>query len=146
MPEGREEQPMRPPPDPHTDRSLVVFLTFGLVLGLVTGTDYVAWRFAFHPSLGAPLVVFKAHTARLLRGACVLAVGTALSSTLFPRVRGLLAPLVLAAVCTGLGSLGPVYAPYRIFEWHAAYAAVPSVAQVFRVAWAVVVTVAIAPS
>src|SRR5712692_4247509 len=71
--EGRAERPVRPPLDLHTDRPLIFFLALGLVLGLAAGTQYVAWRFTFHPNLGAPLVVFSAQSARLLRAAGVLA-------------------------------------------------------------------------
>jgi type IV secretion system protein VirD4 len=140
----RAERPVRPLPDLHTDRRLIFFLAFGLVLGLAAGTQYVAWRFTFHPNLGAPLVVFSAQSARLLRAAGVFAIGAALSALAFPRLRLLAGPLVLIALCPGLGSLGPVYAPYRIFVWYAANAAVPAAAPVFRVAWALVVTVTVA--
>ncbi len=138
--EGRTERPMRPRLDLHTDRPLIFFLALGLVLGLAAGTQYVAWRFTFHPNLGAPLVVFSAQSARLLRAAGVVATGAALSALLVPRLRLLSGPLVLIALCAGLLGMGPVYAPYSIFVWYAANAAVP----VFRVAWVLVVTVAVA--
>lgn len=141
--EGKAERPIRPPPDLHTDRPLIFFLALGLVLGLAAGTQYVAWRFTFHANLGAPLVVFSAQSARLLRAAGVLGVGAALSALLFSRLRLLSGPLMLIALCTGLGGMGPVYAPYRIFVWYAANAAVPGAAPVFRVAWALVVTVTV---
>ena len=79
-PEGREERSFRPPPDPPTDRPLIFFLALGLVLGLAAGTQYVAWRFAFHRNLGAPLVVLSIRAARWLRAAGVLAAGGALAS------------------------------------------------------------------
>src|SRR5260370_23609240 len=85
--EERRERPIRPPLDLHTDRPLIFFLALGLVLGLAAGTQYVAWRFTFHPNLGAPLVVFSAQSARLLRAAGVVATGAALSALLVPRLR-----------------------------------------------------------
>ncbi len=136
-------RPIRPPPYPSSDRPLVLFLTLGLGIAVAAGTQYVAWRFAFHPNLGAPLVVFSPHSARLLRAAGVLATGATLSALLFPRLRPLSGPLVLIALCAGLGSVGPVYPPHRIFVWAAANAGVPAAAPVFRGAWALVVVVAV---
>src|SRR5260370_4053619 len=140
--EGRAERPVRPQPDLHTDRRLIFFLALGLVLGLAAGTQYVAWRFSFHPNLGAPLVVVGAQSARLLRATGVLATGAAFSALLVAPLRLLSGPLVLIALCAGLLGMGPVYAPYNIFVWYAANAAAPGAAPVFRVAWALVVTVA----
>src|SRR5712692_3208796 len=142
--EGRAERPIRPPLDLHTDRPLIFFLALGLVLGLAAGTQYVAWRLSFHLNLGAPLVVVGAQSARLLRAAGVVGTGAALSALLFARLRLLSGPLLLITLCAGLGGMGPVYAPYRIFVWYAANVAVPDAAPVFRVAWALVVTVTVA--
>src|SRR3989441_12502920 len=143
MPAEGETRAVRSPPDPHTDRPLIGCLALALVLGLAAGTQYVAWRFHDHPSLGAPLVVVPAHAARWLRATGVLAAGTALVGVLLPWLRPLSVPLVCMAVCTALASAGPIYAPYRIFVWHAANASVPGVAPVFRVAWILVATVGV---
>jgi type IV secretion system protein VirD4 len=142
----RREWPVRPPPYPASDRPLVFFLIVGLVLAAAAGTQYIAWRFAFHPNLGAPLVVLDPHTVRLLRAVVVLAAGSALLGLLLPRLRRLSGPLVLVAACAGLGSMGRVYAPYGIFVWYAANARVPAAAPVFRRAWALVVMVTLASS
>ncbi len=50
----------------------MILLSAGLVLAAEVGTQYIAWRFAFHPALGAPLVVLSDHSVRLwrARGAC----------------------------------------------------------------------------
>ena len=145
-PEGRAERPVRAPPDPHTDRALIFFLALGLALGLSAGTQYVAWRFAFHPNLGAPLVVLQASVVRLLRAAGVVATGSAFASMLLPPLRRLSVPFAVLGGCAALSSLGPVYAPHRIFAWYAANAAVPGAASVFRVAWVLVVTTTAASS
>ncbi len=146
IPEGRGERPVRPPPDLHTDRPLIFFLAVGLVLGLAAGTQYVAWRFAFKANLGEPLFVLHAQAARLLRVAGVLAAGSALASALLPRLRRLSVRFAFLAGCAALGSVGPVYAPYRIFVWYAANAAAPGAPPVFLVAWILVATVAVASS
>jgi hypothetical protein len=129
---------VRPPPYPRNDRPLVFFLAFGLVLAAWAGTQYVAWRFAFHPNLGSPLVVLDAPAARLLRAACVLAAGSAASALLVAPLRRLCVPLLLLALGAGLGSVGPLYAPHGIFAWHAANARVPAAASIFRVGWGIV--------
>ena len=140
------ERPVRPPPDPQGDRPLLVGLALALVFGLAAGTQYVAWRFAFHPTLGAPLLVVSAHTTRWLRATALLAAGTGLGATLVPRVRFLAIPSVVVAASAALGAAGPIYAPYQIFVWYAANAGVATAAPVFRVAWVVVVTAAVAAS
>src|SRR2546428_13898559 len=77
MPAGPAAPPVHPPPDPHTDRPLIVCLALALVLGLAAGTQYVAWRLHYHPGLGAPLAVLSADTGRMLRRPGVPAAGRA---------------------------------------------------------------------
>jgi type IV secretion system protein VirD4 len=146
IPDEGAGRPLRAPPDPHTDRPLIVCLALALGLSLAVGTQYVAWRFDYHPNLGEPLVVLPVHTVRWLRATAVLAAGTAVVGALLPWLRPLSVPLVVVAVCAAVASLGPIYAPYRIFAWYATNAAVPEAASVFRVAWAVVVLVVVAAS
>ncbi len=140
---GRADRSAHAAPDPHADRPLVVGLILALVLGLVAGTEYVAWRFGFHPNLGAPLAVVPADTARWLRATGVLAAGTALTGVLVRWLRPVSVPLALLALVTGLASLGPIYAPYRLFVWYAQYGRVAEAAAVFRVAWVLVLTVGV---
>src|SRR2546422_8113072 len=144
MPAEGETRSVRSPPDPHTDRPLMVCLALAFVLGLAAGTQYAAWRFQYHPSLGAPLVVVPAHAARWLRATSVLAAGTALVSVLLPWLRSLSVTLAIVAAGAALASVGPIYAPYRIFVWYAANTGAPGAAPVFRVAWILVVTVGVA--
>ena len=140
------DRPVRPPPDPQVDRPLLVGLALALVFALAAGTQYVAWRFAFHPNLGAPLIVVSVHTTRWLRATSLLTSGTALAALLVPRLRSLSIPFILVAVGAAFGAVGPIYVPYRIFAWYAANARGARAAAVFRVAWVVVVTVGIAAS
>src|SRR3989454_7932020 len=144
MPGGPAEPPVHPPPDPHTDRPLIVCLALALVLGLAAGTQYVAWRFHYPLSLGAPLVVVPAHAARWLRATGVLAAGTALVGVLVPWLRPLSVTLAIVAAGAALASVGPIYAPYRIFGWYAANSNGAAAAPVFRGAWVVVVAVTVA--
>jgi type IV secretion system protein VirD4 len=123
---------------------LVVLLAAGLVLAAAAGTQYVAWRFAFHPGLGTPLVVLSAHAVRRWRAVGVLALGSALSALLVAPVRRLAGPLLLIAVGAAIASLGPIYPPYRIFAWYARAARVPAAVSVFRGAWVLIVLVAVA--
>jgi type IV secretion system protein VirD4 len=132
------------PPEPHTGRGLVLLLALALVLAAGAGTQYVAWRLRFHPTLGAPLVIVDASIVRLLRAACVLALAAVLASVFLAFLRRVVIPLFLLVSVLGLGTLGPVYAPYRLFVWYALYAARPAAALVFRVAWVLVATVAVA--
>jgi type IV secretion system protein VirD4 len=141
----RPEQPVRPP-EPHTGRRLGVVLAFGLMLAATVGTQYVAWRLRFHPRLGTPLVVLAPAVVRLLRLACVLGLAAVLASVFLAFLRRVVLPLFLLMSVLGLGTLGPVYAPYRLFVWYALYAARPAAALIFRVAWALVAMVAVAVS
>ena len=143
MTTGLRERAAHAAPDPHGDRPLVAGLVVALVLGLAIGTQFVAWRFAFHLRLGPPVVVVQAAMTGWLRAAGVLAAGTALVGLLVRGVRPLSTPLVFIALLAALASVGPVYAPYRIFIWYAQYGSVAEARAVFRVAWLLVVMVSV---
>jgi len=145
-PGGTRERPVRSPAYPRNDRPLVLLLGLGLALAFGVGTQYVAWRFAFHPNLGAPLVEPGAATLRLLRAASVILAGCALAFGVVPSLRRMAAPLLVAAVCVGAASLGPLYAPYGIFVWQAANTGNAAAADVFRIGWSIVAAIAIALS
>jgi type IV secretion system protein VirD4 len=140
------KRPVHPPPDPQVDRPLLVCLALALVFALAAGTQYVAWRFAFHPRLGAPLVMLSARDMRWLRATAVLVMAGALTGLLVPRLRSLSLPLLVVAAGAALGAIGPLYAPHRIFVWYAENARVAGTAQIFRVAWLVVAIVGVAAS
>jgi type IV secretion system protein VirD4 len=142
-PAGHTDRPAPAAPEPQADRPLVVGLSLALALGLLAGTQYVAWRWGFPSSLGPPLVVVSAQTGRWLRVTAVLAAATAGVAVLVPRVRPLSLPLGFVALGTALAAVGPLYAPYRLFVWYAQYGRVPAAAPVFRSAWGLVVTVSV---
>ena len=146
LPGGVQERPARQPPYPRNDRPLVLLLALGLAVAFGVGTQYVAWRFAFHPNLGVPLLVLGAETLRILRAVSVTLVGCALSVLFLPLFRRMTGPLLAAAVCVGVASLGPLYAPYDIAVWQAANAGNAAAATIFRVGWAVVAAVTLAIS
>ncbi len=141
VPGDGRERALRPPPSPPSERPLMVLLAAGLVLAAETGTQYVAWRFAFHPALGSPLVVLSDHAVRLWRAASVLALGSAVCALLLVPLRRLSGPLLLVAVCATIGSLGPIYPPYQIFLWYARAARVHAALAVFWGGWVLVALV-----
>ena len=131
---GRERT-VHPPPSPRNDRPLVLMLFAALALGLSVGTQYVAWRFAFHPNLGTPIVVPNARTLRLLRAVALALVGCSALLAIKPLLRRMAAPLAAGALCMSAASLGPLYAPYQIVVWQTANSGEPRVIGIFRVGW-----------
>src|SRR5438067_2447067 len=113
---GRESA-VHPPPNPRNDRPLVLMLFAAMALGLSVGTQFVAWRFAFHPNLGTPLVLPGDRTLRLLRAAAFVLIGCSVFLAVKPPLRRMAAPLAAASLCIGAASLGPLYAPYQIVLW-----------------------------
>src|SRR5438477_4592665 len=105
------EPPRASSPSPvlrRNDRPLVLLLAFGFVLGLSVGTQYVAWRFAFHGNLGIPLVAPNDRLLRLLRALSILVCGLALSSVTLPQSRRAFPVLVFVSVLLAASSLGPL--------------------------------------
>ena len=115
-----------PPPPPHTRRITGSYARLAALagcagLGLWTSTQYVAWRLAFHPSLGTPwLHVGGAAIAYLQAGAVCLA-GAGLSLLLLRLVRFVPAAALAAAVLGALGRPGALYDPAAFVRWALAY-------------------------
>lgn len=122
-------------PRPPNDRPLIACLGLGLVAAFGAGTQYVAWRLGFHPSLGLPLLIPSAETVRLLHIIATVAGGVAILSLLVPRGRLAAVPAAIVSAGAALSSLGPLYAPYRIIVWQATYAEVDWIAPVLRTGW-----------
>ena len=132
------ERAVSPPPHPRNDRPLIVMLFVAVALGMAVGTQYVAWRFAFHPNLGAPLLVPEPRTLRLLRLLTFALIGCSAFLAVKPLLRQMAAPVVAAALCIGAASIGPLYAPYQIVLWQAANLGNPRLIGIFRVGWSIV--------
>ena len=125
------------PPPLRNDRPLVACLVLALVLAFACATQYVAWRLAFHPRLGSPSLVLAYTYRRIGLAASVLSAGVGISMLLFGRTRRLAGlPFVFALGAAAL-SVGPVYPPYEILRWFAAYSRFPQLAQVFHAGWGV---------
>lgn len=139
---GRERA-VHAPPSPRNDRPLVLMLFAAVALGLNVGTQFVAWRFAFHPNLGTPLVLPGDRTLRLLRAAAFALIGCSVFLAVKPPLRRMAAPLVAASLCIGAASLGPLYAPYQIVLWQAANSGDPRMIGIFRVGWSLVLATTI---
>ena len=131
-----DDLPGRPPP-PRNDRPLVLCLVVGLVLALGVATQYVAWRFAFDPRLGPPLLILSPTLRRVVLAAVILCTGAAISAFLLRRMRRLGGILLLLAVVGLSASGGRIYPPQQFLRWYAAYAPLPHVRPVFLVGWAV---------
>ena len=119
----------------------MLLLGVALAIALAAGTQYVAWRFRFHPNLGSPFLVLTPRTVYRLRTASVLAVATAIGCTRVAPLRPLAGVLALLAGVAALGGAGRLYAPYQVFLWYAAYGtapAAPAVQAVFRGGWVMI--------
>jgi len=122
-------------PQVHNDRPLLFFLALGLALALGAATQYVAWRLKFHSNLGPPLVILSARGTRLLRVVAVIGTGAGVSALLLPRFRRVAPLLLLIALCSVAGGIGPIYAPYQIIVWQAKVTNLPGGEPVLSVAW-----------
>ncbi len=119
------------------DRPLVLLLGLGLILAFAVATQYVAWRLAFLPRLGPPLLVLPPRTTRFLLAAAILCAGGALSALLVPRFQRVAGALLVLGLAALAASAGAIYAPYRFLSWHAGSVRVPELAPVFGAGWLV---------
>ena len=93
-----------------------IFAVFGVMMLVLWGaTEWVAWRFAFHPNLGAP--IFAAGPAArvgVLSVAAVLAALLVAAIRVEPlrRIAGTLAAFLVMAIAA---AFLPVYAPWDVW-------------------------------
>ena len=128
------------------DRPLILLLALGIALGFGVETQYVAWRFAFHPNLGPPLAVPTEQSLRLFRALAVVVLGSALATGTMPKIRRWTLPLALCATYLAALGAGPMYMPHRVVIWAIANAHNPAAAAIFRVGWLVVGSESLASS
>ena len=115
-----------PPPPPHTRRitgsyARLLALAGCAGLGVWTSTQYVAWRLAFHPSLGSPWLHVGAGTAVYLQAGAVCLAGTGLALLFLRLARFVPAAALAAAVLGALARPGALYDPIMFVRWGIAY-------------------------
>jgi type IV secretion system protein VirD4 len=108
----------------------LLLLLGAITFGLWIGTQYIAWRFAYHPNLGPPVYVATPPVDRYTLALAVLCLGSALALLPLPGVRRWAAPLLVAATVTATVSAAPLYSPLRFFTWTSAYGKVPGLAAI----------------
>lgn len=128
------------------DRPLILFIALGIVLGFGVGTEYVAWKFAFHPNLGQPFAVPEGPTLRIFRALAVASIGSALAIAALPKTRSWIPPLLLCGSYLAALGVGPMYMPHRILIWAIANSHNSSAVSIFRLAWLIVGAESIASS
>ena len=128
------------------DRPLILLIALGIALGFGVGTQYVAWRFAFHPNLGQPFAVPEAQTLRVFRALAVASVGSAFAIAILAKARAWTIPLLLCGSYLAALGAGPIYAPHRILIWAIVNSHNSLAASIFRVAWLIAGAESIASS
>ena len=98
--------------------------------GLWVGAQYIAWRFAYHPNLGAPAWVASPPADRYALALAILLAGSALALLAVAGLRRFSALLFLLAGIAYVASAAPVYSPLRYVAWTRAYAPVPALSEV----------------
>lgn len=119
------------------DRPLVFFFVLGLILAFAVATQYVAWRLAFHPALGPPVLVLRPTARRLLFAGAILCAGGGLAAALLRRSRRFAGALWVVGLAALVSSAGPLYSPHQILVWYAAHAKDPRLAALFQSGWLV---------
>lgn len=116
-----------PPPPPRPRRlggtyGFLLALLACLVLGTWVATQYVAYHFGAHASLGPVWLLMKPGSVVYLRAAAVLCGGAALAALLLAPSRRFALPLLLvSAVLLALSTCSTLYGPFRYFQWVIAY-------------------------
>ncbi len=121
---------------------IVMLLDITWATGL--STQFVASRLGYHRHLGDPLFRVSSATQVWLAAAAILFTLMAVLCMLSWRWRAAAVPLSLLAVTAMVVRSGPVYAPVRVFVWHAAYQRIPDYEHLFAKAWAILAGASIA--
>ena len=100
---------------------LVVLLLAAGLFGLWIGAQYVAYRFAYHPNLGAPMYVATPQAQTMLLFVAIAFLATAVSFEAYSNLRGLATPFLMLAGVAWLVRLGPIYGPFQFLRWSVTY-------------------------
>jgi type IV secretion system protein VirD4 len=134
---GNEARRIPPPPKNRVqrERAIVFCLLVGFCWSAAVTTQFVASRFGFSRELGPAILELAPRITRELYGAAMaLCLGAAIAAW---RHRWLTPIFGLLGVSLAMVAAGPVYAPFRVFEWYAEYRRSPGSAPVFALAWIV---------
>lgn len=108
----------------------ILILGLAGLFGLWVGSQYLAYRFAYHPNLGPSLLGIPVGLRGYALAAACGCMGTALFF-LFRRGRRAFAiPLVTAGAVLSFGSLGPFYGPFQFIRWAGVYRRIPELAPI----------------
>lgn len=117
----------RPRPAAHTNPGvLLLVLLLDLGFGLWVAAQYTAWRFAYHPNLGAPVWIASPPAERYALALAVLLAGGALALLGVAGHRRFSGLLLLLAGALYVASAAPVYSPLRYLAWARAYDGIPA--------------------
>ena len=125
------------------DWAALVAVLLDITWAASLSTQFVAARLGYHRHLGDPLFRASSATKVWLEATAVLCIVAAVLSLLGWRWRAAVVPLLLLAVTAIAAGNGPVYAPARVFVWHAAYQRIPDYEHLFTTAWAILAAVSV---
>ena len=124
-PSSRGALPRRVAPPPshrHRDeRVLILALALGIGWAAGMATQFVAARLGYNPNLGPVILRLASHTTRSARWVAALFAAAALVTLWRRGAPATALSLVVAGVSALAVSWGPLYPPYELFVWYAAY-------------------------
>lgn len=117
-----------------------VLAVVGVMVLVVWGvTEWVAWRFGFHPNLG-PAVFAAGSVGRVvLFGLGMLLVALAVGGVAVVPLRRVTGTLASFAIMAFAAASLPVYPPWSVFVWGLRFGDTPSAEPIFSVAWHAIV-------
>jgi len=126
------------PARPARHKFMQAMIVADLVIACGVATQYVAWRFRFHPNLGPiwfvanPLALWEWRTAAVVLGGFGFVTATRRRTRRFAL---LLALAGCAAGWVAWGSTGRVYAPHHFLIWAVAYRHIVPLAPIMQAGW-----------
>ncbi|MCP5055140.1 MAG: IncP-type conjugal transfer protein TraG [bacterium] len=113
-----------------------VIAVVGVMVLIIWGvTEWVAWRFHFHPNLGAPAISPNA-TVRTVGLLLAFGFGSlSVASVWIDPLRRVIGTLVTFGAVAFTAAWIPVYAPWDVFRWGIRFGDTPGAEPIFSVAW-----------